>query len=46
MSKNRYRNIIAAMLLMAAGTAQAQTIESAMELVDCGQVEFCKPIQD
>ena len=44
MSKNRYRNIIAAMLLMAAGTAQAQTIESAMEMVDCGQVEFCKPI--
>ena len=30
--------------MMATGTAQAQTIESALELVDCGQVEFRKPI--
>ena len=44
MSKKKYRNIIAAILMMATGTAQAQTIESALELVDCGQVEFRKPI--
>ena len=40
MSKKKYRNIIAAILMMATGTAQAQTIESALELVDLSLIHI------